>query len=126
MLDKILLNYKSSVLDFSETFEREFIEKNGILHTNRVVEADILNQRVHSITIVQPPEPKPLSQSLMQPLKLSVATPAMLDAIEFKDDLRKLISLLDDEVELEIRASSLSFQDVLIALGQVTGDKLGR
>ena len=49
----------------------------------------------------------------------------MLDAIEFKDDLRKSISLLDDEVELEIRASSLNFQDVLIALGQVTGDKLG-
>ena len=125
VVDKILLVYKSSVLDTSEIFEREFLEKNGILHTNRVVEADTLNQHVHSKTTVQPPEPKPLSQSLMQHLKLSIATPGMLDTLEFKDDLRKSIPLLDDEVELEIRASGLNFRDVLIALGQVTGDNLG-
>ena len=68
VLDQILLIYKSSGLDSSETFEREFLENNGILHTNRVVEADILDQHLHSITIVQPAQPKHLNQSLMQTL----------------------------------------------------------
>ncbi len=125
MIDKILLICRGAIFNTSENYEREFVEKNGMLFTNRVVEADIINRHVYCKTTVQPPQPKSLSQHQMHPLKLSISAPGMLDSLEFRDDMRTSLPLLDDEVEIEIKASGLNFRDVLIALGQVTGDSLG-
>ena len=125
MVDKITLIYRSTILDASEDFEREFVEQNDMLLINRVIEAVAVDQHVHSRNTVQPPVLKPLGQDLTRPLKLSIAAPGMLDTLEFSDDLGASLPLLDDEVELEIKASGLNFRDVLIALGQVTGDSLG-
>ena len=125
MIDKILLIYRSVILDPSEDYEREFVEKDDMLLINRVVEADAMNRHVHSKTTVQHPTLKRLSQDAIRPLRLSIAVPGMLDTLEFRDDLRSRLPLLDEEVEIEIKACGLNFRDVLIALGQVTGDGLG-
>ena len=125
MIDKIMLVYRSAISDSAENFEREFGEKDGVILINRVVEADNITRHVYSKTTVQPAEPRPIGQDLMRPLKLRIAAPGMLDTLEFKDDLRVGLPLLDDEVEIEIKASGLNFRDILITLGQVTGDYLG-
>ena len=124
LVDKISLIYRNAMLA-SEDGDLEYVEKNDMLFTNRLVEADMTNYHVHSKTTSQPPKLESLGHNLMHPLKLSIAAPGMLDSLEFRDDLRAKRPLLEDEVEIEIKAGGLNFRDVLIALGQVTGDHLG-
>lgn len=123
--DRIALILQKVVLDPAEYFERELIERNGILLINRVIEADAINQQVQFKTTTQPPKPEPFSRGRKHLLKLSIASPGMLDTLQFVDDLRNKASLSDDELEIEIKAAGLNFRDVLIAMGQVTGTNLG-
>ena len=125
LVHKITLIYGSAILDAPENFEQEFVEENDILLINRVIEAVAIDHHVHSKTKVQPPVLQPLGQCSTRPLKLSIAAPGMLDTFEFREDLRASLPLLDDEVEIEIKASGLNFRDVLTALGQLTASNLG-
>ena len=125
VVKNIVQVYQSTMLTQSEGYEREYVEKDGMLWINRVVEAGHVDDHVRCQTIVQPSELQALSPYRLRPLKLTVGTAGMLDTLEFTDDLQSRLTLASDEVEIEVKASGLNFRDVLIALGQVNGNNVG-
>ena len=102
------------------------MEKDGVLHVPRFVHDTLMDQSYNLETgdentmFLQP-----FSQET-RPLKLTINNPGFLDTLCFVDDERAGKPLLDDEIEIEIKASGLNFKDVILALGQLAGNHLGQ
>ena len=104
------------------SYEPEYREVEGLLHINRLVEAEEPNEHIFSRT-AQPVRTQELGDS--PPLKLHVKTPGLLDSLEFAEDISFEKSLLPDEIEVDVRAIGVNFKECLIALGRVKSDNLG-
>ncbi|KAI4248190.1 MAG: hypothetical protein LQ352_005995, partial [Teloschistes flavicans] len=105
--------------------DRAFVEKNGVLHIGRTVEANYLNAIVKNQVATGVPEPYEWGQQPLRPLALGIATPGLLDTLQFSDDLASDVPLAEGEVEIQVQATGLNFLDVMVSLGQVSGDFLG-
>jgi NADPH:quinone reductase-like Zn-dependent oxidoreductase len=114
---------KATMLQSHDDVEEEFAEKDGIIYINRIVEANYLNNDIACREFLQRAEPQPFSTK--RPLKLTIASPGFLDTLQFVDDLDYEKPLGDNEVELEVKATSMNFIDVMIALAQIPEDFLG-
>ena len=125
IVEKILLIYRDTMLDGSDIYEREYVERNDMLSINRMVEADHIDLHIHSRTIIQPPKLQHLHPDPLRPLVLSIGTPGMLDTLEFREEPRMTSQLQDEDIEIEVKASGVNFRDVLIGLGQITGNRIG-
>ena len=121
----ILKVFSNLLVVSSDEFEMEYVEKDGVLCINRVVEANDLNRHVFQKTTSQGPEPRKFGQVPLRPLKLAVGSPGMLDSLQFVDDTLAGQPVAADEVEVEVKASGLNFRDVLIGLGQDDADYIG-
>ena len=106
-----------------ENYEPEYAERNGMLHVNRLVEANDLNAMIESKSTRQQQAVQEFG--IGPPLALTVSSPGMLDSLRFVEDkdFSKLLAM--DEIEIEVIASGTNFIDTLIALGQVTSQTLG-
>ena len=103
----------------------EYREMEGLLCINRAVEANYINDHIHSQ--LAPPKAKPskLGQEPQRALSLNVARPGLLDTLEFVEDANPHNALAPDDVEIEVKASGMNFLDIMVALGQVSSDYLG-
>ena len=113
IVDQISKVYMSTARAPLDMYEPEYREIDGVLHINRIVEANYLCQDVFSKTTPQ----EPLLQPLAQKMALSIKSPGLLDTLYFVGDTPDCAELGADEVEVEVKASGLVFRDVLIALG---------
>ena len=105
--------------------DMEYQERNGQLFVPRVVDDLEMNKFVHKET--QPsasPDLQPFSQE-GRPLKIAIETPGALDTLYFTDDLAVGTPLPDYEVEIEVRATSMNFKDIMISMGQLSSNYLG-
>lgn len=105
--------------------DMEFQERNGKLFVPRVVDDAEMNKFVHQET--QPsstPDIQPYNQP-GRPLKIAIETPGALDTIYFTDDLAVGTPLPEYEVEIEIKATSMNFKDIMISMGQLSSKYLG-
>ncbi len=59
------------------------------------------------------------------PMCLTIGAPGLLDTLHFVEDDVAAAPLGDDEVEIRTCAVGMNFKDCLIALGQVSGKRLG-
>ncbi|EEY15605.1 lovastatin nonaketide synthase [Verticillium alfalfae VaMs.102] len=59
-------------------------------------------------------------------LKLACDTPGLLDTLQFRDDPLQEQPLGSEDVEVQVHATGLNLLDVMIALGQVTGEAFGQ
>ncbi|KAL2060742.1 hypothetical protein VTL71DRAFT_9384 [Oculimacula yallundae] len=103
----------------------EFQERNGDLLVPRVVEDVDMNKFVHQET---QPVSTPDLQLFVQkgrPLKIAIETPGALDTLYFTDDLAAGTSLPDYEVEIEVKATSMNFKDIMISMGQLSSKYIG-
>ncbi|KAH6851192.1 PKS01 highly reducing polyketide synthase [Chaetomium sp. MPI-CAGE-AT-0009] len=109
--------------------ENEFKLNNDIIEVSRVVEdgelnADLLESlgvaRAETATVKQVP-----LEEAGTPLKLSVRNAGLLDTLCFEPDTLQDTPLGDDEVEIEVKATSLNFRDVMTAMGQLPTTELG-
>lgn len=103
----------------------EYQERNGQLFVPRLVNDVKMNKFVHNET--QPsaaPDLQPFSQE-GRPLKIAVETAGALDTLYFTDDLAVGTALPDYEVEIEIKATSMNFKDVMISMGQLSSNYIG-
>ncbi|KAK3297911.1 PKS01 highly reducing polyketide synthase [Chaetomium fimeti] len=109
--------------------ENEFRVNNGTIEISRVVEdgelnADLLESlgvaRAETATVKQVP-----LEEAGTPLKLSVRNAGLLDTLCFEPDTLPDTPLGDDEVEIEVKATSLNFRDVMTAMGQLPTTELG-
>lgn len=108
--------------------DREFSERNGILHVKRMVEDDAFNKYIATRT--GSASLKPRAEKLVQPgrpLKLALDGVGSLDSFYFSDDatVGAAVPMAAGEVEISVRAVGLNFRDILIAMGELSDNYLG-
>ncbi len=108
-----------------DDIETEFVERAGVLHTNRVVEANYMNELIHKVTRPYEALTQPFGAAGVPPLALSFETPGLLDSLRFSEDKDAAESLLPNQVEIEVRATGLNFMDCLVALGRINQTEIG-
>ncbi|KAE9372739.1 putative polyketide synthase, partial [Stipitochalara longipes BDJ] len=102
----------------------EFVEEDGILKISRAVEDATLNEKVSGLPDADKIDLTTLSQAT-GPQKLTIQNPGMLDSLCFEDDALATIDLLEDEVEIEVKATGLNFRDIMVAMDQIPDKLLG-
>ena len=103
----------------------EYQERDGKLLVPRVVNDPDMNKFVHQET--QPsaaPDLQPFTQE-GRPLKIAIKTPGALDTIFFVDDLSVGTPLTEFEVEIQVKATSMNFKDIMVAMGQLSQPYIG-
>ncbi|XXH03844.1 hypothetical protein Hte_010250 [Hypoxylon texense] len=103
--------------------DTEFRVIDGMIHIGRAYEAHKVNGILHQKLIPGPAVPTSLEKA-PQPLKLNIKTTGNFGTLHFSDDRVYDRPLGDEEVEIRISASSISFRDVMVALGQLQGNAL--
>ena len=119
----IIRTFEATALRMIErSYEPEYVETQGLVHSNRLIEANYLNQRIFQKT----------SQSSQSqrfgdgpPLKMNVRTPRLFDSLEFVEDTANLEPIASDEIEVEVQAVGINFKDCLTVLGRLDATTLG-
>lgn len=121
----IMKVYQKTLITPSEEIEPEYMEKDGLLYINRVVEANDLNDKIHSKVAPQKAKLQKLQENPEIALKLTISSPGLLDTLHFVDDRSVEREPLDEEVEIEVKAIGVNFKDVMVAMGQLPANSLG-
>lgn len=104
--------------------EMEYMERNGIVHVPRIVKDDDMNKFVHQQVREFEPELQPFSQQ-GRPLKMTIGSHGLLDTLHFIDDYTLSAPLVDNYVEIKVKAVGLNFKDVMIAMGHLANEHIG-
>ncbi|MCJ1437217.1 hypothetical protein MMC27_006603 [Xylographa pallens] len=103
-------------------FEPQYSEIDGLLHINRIYQAEYLNDHIFTRTA----RPVLLQEfGAGPPLKLNVRARGLLDSLEFVVDDSTNNLLESYEVEVEVRAIGVNFKECLTVLGRVDTDTIG-
>ena len=105
-----------------DEIEPEYVEVNGMLQINRLVQATYLNDHVFTRT-AQPVSIQEFGAG--PPLKLGVRVPGLLDSLEFLEDESIRKPLGAQEVLIKVHAIGVNFKECLTILGRVNLDELG-
>ncbi|OTA96302.1 hypothetical protein M434DRAFT_375109 [Hypoxylon sp. CO27-5] len=108
----------------SDDWESDYQLSDKIISIPRVVEASDINSFVHSQTSQLPVETKAVGKEPNEALELQYSV-GQLDGFRFVQDESAGKVLLDDEIEVEIKATGINFIDVMVILGQMAGTHLG-
>lgn len=88
--------------------DSEFVEQDGQLCIDRVMEATSVNQKVHCETMNQQAVAKPLGEDPERALELTIKTLGLLATLRFGDDALRDRLLGPTEVEIEVQAAGLT------------------
>jgi NADPH:quinone reductase-like Zn-dependent oxidoreductase/malonyl CoA-acyl carrier protein transacylase len=102
----------------------EFVIRNGYICVPRLVDNNALNLSVQQETPNAPSEMQPFKQN--RALRLAAGEGRGLDELYFTDDVSCNGPLPDDHIEIQVYSTGLNFRDVLMAMGQLKGDRLGQ
>ncbi|KAF2157804.1 putative polyketide synthase [Myriangium duriaei CBS 260.36] len=120
-VETIHLLFKSPSFDLTKEnndVENEFAVRNGQLQVARITHEKEMDAYVRSALGSSEAVEAPFLED--RHLMASLAVPGLLETIRWAD-IDDLAPLGDDEVEVELRAASINFKDVLIAAGQLEG-----
>ncbi len=117
--------YQGYLTAHAERFEPEYLEKDNVLHINRLTEASYLDNILHAKFGPQKPQMKKFGQEPERCLSLTVHTPGLLNTLHFEEDEMASRKLAADEVDIEVQTTGVNFQDVLVALGQIPANTIG-
>lgn len=106
----------------SDICELEYVEADGALLINRVLESPELNQEVQSKTHTML---RHQQLGLSPPLALTIANPGILDSLRFEEDKRYYTDLGPDEVEIKVQAVGINFRDLFTILGKLDSKDVG-
>lgn len=105
--------------------DMEYQERDGKLMVPRLLNDNSMNEFVHQkITKSSAPILQHFSQP-ERPLKLSIKTPGALDSLYFYDVKIAGSSIHEHEIEIEVKATSMNFKDIMIASGQLQSKYIG-
>ncbi|CAG8389850.1 unnamed protein product [Penicillium salamii] len=102
----------------------EFVVRDGNVCVPRLVDNNALNASVQQETPDAPSELQPFKQD--RALRLAPGEGRGLDEMYFTDDVSRNAPLPDDQIEIQVYSTGLNFRDVLMAMGQLQGDRLGQ
>lgn len=105
--------------------DMEFVIRDGHVCVPRLIDNHPLNLSVQQETADAPPALQPFKQA-DRPLRLTAGDSRTLDEMYFTDDDARNDPLPEDYVEIRVTCTGLNFRDVLMAMGQLRGDKLGQ
>lgn len=111
---------RATRLEPRDNKDLEYRERDGMIWINRVVEANYLDTQMQKNTA---PQFNVQEFQKGPPLVLTIATPGLMDSIQFREDTACLVDLKPDEIEIEIKALGVNFRDVLIILGKDYDDE---
>ncbi|PQE09076.1 hypothetical protein CJF31_00010496 [Rutstroemia sp. NJR-2017a BVV2] len=103
----------------------EYQERCGRLMVPRVIEDTAINEYVHRKTTNSV---APILQPFHQPgrpLKIAIQIPGALDSLHFVDDNITGSALPEYIVEIQVRATSMNFKDIMISMGQLQSNYIG-
>ncbi|KAG8527705.1 Type I Iterative PKS [Bacidia gigantensis] len=110
----------------SESEEDEYSVKDDLLHVSRIEENVALNDQINDLL---PGTARNITDMPLKDLqfgvKMSIQTPGMLDSICMVLDESAGTVLEPEYVEIQVKASSINFRDVMAAMGQLPDSKLG-
>lgn len=108
----------------NDRYEPEYVEIDSILHIPRAVPAFQLSQDLHFRSLTR----RSILQtfSLSVPLQVSIDSPGMLDSIQFIEDELYIEPLAVDEIEVQLKATGITFHDCHVALGRIPGKTFGK
>ena len=104
--------------------DMEFVVRNGQVCVPRLLDNHALNASVQQETPDAPPQLQHFKQE--RALRLTAGNSRTLDELHFTDDISRNAPLPEDHIEIRVHCSGLNFRDVLMAMGQLRGDKLGQ
>ncbi|KAL8339056.1 hypothetical protein RB598_007393 [Gaeumannomyces tritici] len=105
--------------------DMEFQERRGLLSVCRVADDVDLDAFVEQHTNpATPPFAQPFGQP-GRPLRLAVGTKGALDTLHFVDDDKACLPLGPDEIQIEIKVTSMNFKDIMVSMGEVPSPYLG-
>ncbi|KAJ6013440.1 hypothetical protein N7540_008031 [Penicillium herquei] len=104
--------------------DMEFVVRNGNVCLPRLLDNHELNLSVQLETSNAPPQMQLFKQD--RALRLSAGQGRVLDELHFTDDDSRDAPLSEDHIEIRVQCTGLNFRDVLMAMGQLRGDKLGQ
>jgi len=122
-VEKIMKVLQATTSSLAEDPETEYVEQDGLLQINRLVEANYLNSEIHNKILPQQARIQNFGRG--PPLRLSIASPGFLDTLQFLEDKAQSQPLVAGEAEIEVRAVGLNFRDTLIALGRLNQTAMG-
>ncbi|KAJ4361269.1 hypothetical protein N0V95_002038 [Ascochyta clinopodiicola] len=111
----------------AEVLDDEFeASTDGILKISRIEPSPLFNDNLAHLLPGAPDQlvKIPLSQA-SGPQKLCVRTVGMLDSLAFERDTVPDSVLEEGMIEVQMKAISLNFREVMVALGQIPDSKLG-
>lgn len=97
----------------------EYILRNGIIFTNRVVDATDMNDYLTAKVSDPRPQMRRLGEAEAERgLRLTTGAPGMLNQLRFETDPVWPRPLGEAEVEFKVKAVGLNFRDIMIAMGE--------
>lgn len=121
--ETILKVYTQTISTSVDDCEPEYVEREGRLCIDRIVEADYLNRDIASRLATQQHQTKQFGE--VPSLALSISSPGLLDTLEFVEDRGLNRPLDSDEIDIKVHASGVNFRDCLIALGRIPSTTMG-
>ena len=101
----------------------EFMERKGTFFTPRINNDEEMDEYVHKHTNASVLEPTLFTQDT-RPLKMAIKTPGDFGTLYFVDQLMEE-PLLDDEIEIEVKAVGVNSREVTVAMGHVEDSDFG-
>lgn len=102
----------------------EFVSRDGNVCVPRLVDNNTLNMSVQQEAPNAPPQLQHFKQD--RALRLAAGNGRGLDELYFTDDVSRNSALPEDHIEIRVYSTGLNFRDVLMAMGQLQGDRLGQ
>lgn len=121
--ESIFEAFQNTFLSPTGDCDMEYVVLDGKLLVPRIIDDHELNKFVHQETGKgSSPDLQPFLQP-GRPLKMAIESPGALDTLYFKD--APTLALPENEVEIEVKATSMNFKDIMISMGQLSSKYLG-
>ncbi len=114
---RILKIFKITTFNSLNNCELEYIERDKIMHINRLVKVNDMNIDLHAKISLQKHKIIEFEQS--SSLKLIIAILSLLDSLQFIENTNCMKSLEAYEVKLEVKFVEVNFMNCLIVLKRV-------
>ena len=103
--------------------EFEYVQIKNLYMIPRAVQSSHLTQEIHRRSL--PQQSSTLSVSESPPMKLAIGSLGLLESLHFIEDKERDLPLAPNEVEIEVKAVGLNYNDCQMALGQKPGANFG-
>ncbi|KAL2059966.1 hypothetical protein VTL71DRAFT_10121, partial [Oculimacula yallundae] len=124
-VDTITRVLRSSMSHPDSWNESEFTQKDGVIQIARIAPMGHLTKTIAARSGQKELETYTLGQQPKPHFNVTIASPGLLDTLYFAEDSNGSDPLKQGDVEIEIKATSVNFKDVMIALGQIPGNGFG-